>query len=54
MMRRRSRLGHWNDSADDVNWGWTIGAGVEYGIDNWSLGLEYLYVDLGEADWDAD
>lgn len=38
-------------SADDVNWGWTVGAGVEYGLDRWSLGVEYLYVDLGEADW---
>ena len=46
--------GHWDGSADDVNWGWTIGAGVEYGIDNWSLGVEYLFVDLGEADWDSD
>jgi outer membrane immunogenic protein len=44
----------WEGSADDVNWGWTIGAGMEYGIDNWSIGVEYLYVDLGEADWDAD
>jgi outer membrane immunogenic protein len=41
-------------SADEVNWGWTIGAGMEYGIDNWSLGIEYLYVDLGDADWDGD
>jgi opacity protein-like surface antigen len=37
-----------------VNWGWTIGAGMEYGIENWSLGIEYLYVDLGDADWDGD
>ena len=41
----------WNGSADSVNWGWTIGAGMEYGIDNWSLGLEYLYVDLGDGQW---
>ena len=47
-------LGRWEGSADDVNWGWTIGAGMEYGIDNWSLGVEYLYVDLGGADWEAD
>lgn len=39
-------------SANEVNWGWTVGAGAEYGIDRWSLGIEYLYVDLGEADWD--
>lgn len=49
-----TEIGHLNGSADDVNWGWTIGAGMEYGIDNWSLGVEYLYVDLGDADWDAD
>jgi len=47
-------LGRWEGSVDDVNWGWTIGAGMEYGIDNWSLGVEYLYVDLGDADWDDD
>jgi outer membrane immunogenic protein len=47
-------IGRWEGSADDVNWGWTIGAGMEYGIDNWSLGVEYLYVDLGDADWEAD
>ena len=36
----------------DSNWiglGWTAGAGIEYGIDKWSLGLEYLYVDLGST-----
>ena len=43
----------WNGSADSVNWGWTAGAGIEYGIDNWSLGVEYLYVDLGSTDWDS-
>jgi outer membrane immunogenic protein len=41
-------------SVDDVNWGWTVGGGVEYGINNWSLGAEYLYVDLGDADWKMD
>ena len=43
----------WNGSADDTNWGWTVGGGAEYGIDNWSLGLEYLYVDLGSGDYKA-
>lgn len=47
-------LGKWDGSADSVNWGWTIGAGMEYGIENWSLGLEYLYVDLGSAEWDSN
>ncbi len=28
--------------------GWTVGAGVEYGLNrNWSIKAEYLYVDLG-------
>lgn len=44
----------YNESASATNWGWTIGAGLEYGINNWSVGLEYLYVDLGSAEWDGD
>jgi len=44
----------WKASTDTTNWGWTVGAGAEYGIDNWSLGLEYLYVDLGTAEWNSD
>ena len=44
----------WKGSTDTTNWGWTVGGGAEYGIDNWSLGLEYLYVDLGSAQWDSD
>ena len=38
-------------SNSSTNWGWTAGAGMEYGIDKWSLGVEYLYVDLGSAEW---
>lgn len=38
-------------SEGEVNWGWTIGAGAEYGVDRWTLGIEYLYIDLGEAEW---
>lgn len=41
-------------SVDTVNWGWTVGGGVEYGVENWSLGVEYLFVDLGSADWESD
>ena len=44
----------WKGSTDTTNWGWTVGAGAEYGIDNWSLGLEYLYVDLGSAQWNSN
>lgn len=45
---------YYTGSTDATNWGWTVGAGMEYGIDNWSLGVEYLYVDLGSADWRTD
>jgi outer membrane immunogenic protein len=41
----------WKGSDNNVKWGWTVGGGAEYGIDNWSLGLEYLYVDLGSGNW---
>ena len=54
----RIRVGNdqWTASESNVNWGWTAGAGVEYGVDeNWTLGVEYLYVDLGSNDdWDFD
>lgn len=31
-----------------VRTGWVVGAGIEYALDeNWSLGAEYLYTDLG-------
>lgn len=37
-------------SQEQTKVGWTAGAGVEYGITrNWSLGIEYLHVDLGSA-----
>lgn len=37
--------------SDDVTkWGWTVGAGVEWMFArNWSIGAEYLYVDLGRS-----
>ena len=41
----------WKGSNDSTNWGWTVGGGVEYGIDKWTLGVEYLYVDLGDGNW---
>ena len=44
----------WKGSTDSTNWGWTLGGGMEYGIDNWSLGLEYLYVDLGSGEWNGN
>lgn len=37
-----------NEELSETNWGWTAGAGVEYGITrNVTLKTEYLYVDLG-------
>lgn len=33
---------------DDSRWGWTAGGGIEAGFGQWSVGLEYLYVDLGD------
>ena len=39
-------------SESDTNIGWTIGAGMECGWDQWTFGAEYLYVDLGDADFD--
>jgi len=33
---------------NNTQWGWTVGAGAEYGINkNWSAKVEYLYVNLG-------
>lgn len=35
-------------STSDTNWGWTVGAGLEYAItDHLTFKTEYLYVDLG-------
>jgi outer membrane immunogenic protein len=34
--------------ARDTNWGWTVGAGLEYGLaPNWSMKIEYNYLDFG-------
>jgi outer membrane immunogenic protein len=41
-----SPLGNWSNRATKA--GWTVGAGVEGAVSrNWSLKVEYLYVDLG-------
>lgn len=46
-------VGVWKGTESEVNWGWTVGAGAEYAIDqNWIIGAEYLYVDLGDVDFD--
>ena len=43
----------WSGSNEGWRLGWTLGAGVEYGIDRWTLGAEYLYVDMGSVDWSS-
>jgi outer membrane immunogenic protein len=41
----------WKGTTSNTNVGWTIGGGAEYAIDpNWTIGAEYLYVDLGNPD----
>lgn len=44
----------YDGSASSTNVGWTVGGGVEYGLDRWSVGAEYLYVDLGDVDWSGN
>lgn len=42
------------DSEDDFKFGFALGAGLEFLVtDNFSIGAEYLYVNLGDADFDA-
>jgi outer membrane immunogenic protein len=42
-----------SDSTTKV--GWAAGAGLDYGItSHWTVGVEYLYVDLGEASYAMD
>jgi outer membrane immunogenic protein len=41
-------------SSDNTSVGWTVGAGVEYALDNnWSVKAEYLYMDLGDDYYDS-
>lgn len=44
----------YDGSTSSTNVGWTAGGGIEYGLDRWSLGAEYLYVDLGDAEWSGN
>lgn len=42
-----------DESVDDFSFGWTVGGGVEAKLsDSWSARVEYLYVDIGEAEYD--
>ena len=39
-----------NSGGDNNEWGWTIGAGMEYALtNNWTAKIEYLYADLGNG-----
>ncbi len=38
-----------DDSFSETLDGWTVGAGFEYGWENWSTRLEYRYTDYGKA-----
>ncbi|MGQ3674495.1 outer membrane protein [Xanthobacter sp. TB0139] len=39
----------WGMSQDNTNWGWTIGAGMEYALtNNWTVKAEYLYLDFAD------
>lgn len=37
-----------SQSDSDVNWGYTIGGGIEFNRGHWSLRAEALYVDIGD------
>jgi outer membrane immunogenic protein len=38
------------ETASNTRTGWSAGAGVEWGIaQNWTVRVEYLYLDLGNA-----
>lgn len=43
----------WAGSTNGWNLGWTLGGGIEYAVDRWVLGAEYLYVDLGTYKWSS-
>jgi outer membrane immunogenic protein len=44
----------WSGNPSSSRVGWTIGAGVEYALtNNWTLGAEYLYVDLGSSNFNS-
>jgi outer membrane immunogenic protein len=45
----------WKGTASTTDWGWTLGAGAEYAFDqDWIVGAEYLYVDLGSTDFNIN
>ena len=43
----------WNAKTNGWNLGWVLGGGIEYGIDRWTLGAEYQYVNLSSYEWSS-
>lgn len=43
----------YDGSTSSTKFGWTIGAGLEQGFGRWTAKIEYLYVDLANADYTA-
>jgi outer membrane immunogenic protein len=44
----------WSGNPSSSRVGWTIGGGVEYAwTNNWTIGAEYLYVDLGSSHFNS-
>lgn len=51
----RLNNGQWVTPATGPQWGWTVGAGVEWMLNaHWSLKTEYLYFNLGKETVAAD
>lgn len=44
----------WDGSNSATKLGWAVGGGLEYGLNRWTLGAEYLFVDLNTTEWDGD
>ena len=44
----------WNARTNGWNLGWTLGGGMEYGMGRWTMGAEYLYVDLSSYEWSSN
>ncbi len=39
-------------STSETNWGWVVGAGLEYAFtNNWTAKIEYQYIDLGGSNY---
>jgi outer membrane immunogenic protein len=43
----------WDGHNTSTKLGWALGGGLEYGLNRWTLGAEYLFVDLNRTEWDG-